>query len=103
MFRSQRRVFIMCGGMTEKSLNAEFYRIKADQYGSAEINQKCPGSPGHSPDLCLPARSRQGINLRIHLILINFLSNAVKYTREGGGIGLAVRELPQVVPNDSRI
>ena len=38
-----------------------------------------------------------GDKLRINQILINILSNAVKYTPEGGTIEMWVRELPQVM------
>ncbi len=44
-----------------------------------------------------------GDKLRINQILINLLSNSVKYTPEGGTIQMRVEELPQVVNNYSRI
>ena len=44
-----------------------------------------------------------GDKVRIKEILLNILSNAVKYTPEGGAIHLRVEELPQVVKNFSRI
>ena len=45
----------------------------------------------------------QGDKLRINQILINILSNAVKYTRKGGLISLTVTELPQEQAGCSRI
>jgi len=44
-----------------------------------------------------------GDKLRIDQILINILSNAVKYTQDGGNIKMTVNELPQVDKNYSRI
>ncbi|MDE7260690.1 MAG: response regulator, partial [Oscillospiraceae bacterium] len=44
-----------------------------------------------------------GDKMRINQILINLLSNSVKYTPENGTIGMRVDELPQVVDNYSRI
>ena len=44
-----------------------------------------------------------GDKLRINQILVNILSNAVKYTPNGGRISLNVEELPQVDRNYSRI
>ncbi|MCM1127660.1 MAG: response regulator [Lachnospiraceae bacterium] len=44
-----------------------------------------------------------GDKLRINQILINILSNAVKYTPNGGSIKMWVNELPQVDKNYSRI
>ncbi len=44
-----------------------------------------------------------GDKLRINQILINILSNAVKYTQNGGRISMSVRELPQVDRSYSRI
>ena len=44
-----------------------------------------------------------GDKLRISQILINILSNAVKYTQKGGVISLTVTELPQTAPDRSRI
>ena len=44
-----------------------------------------------------------GDKLRITQILINILSNAVKYTQKGGAITMAVTELPQSSPGRSRI
>ena len=44
-----------------------------------------------------------GDKMRINQILINLLSNSVKYTPEGGTIEMRVEELPQVVDNYSRI
>ena len=45
----------------------------------------------------------QGDKLRINQILINLLSNSVKYTPVGGKIEMRVEELPQVMKNYSRI
>ena len=44
-----------------------------------------------------------GDKMRINQILINLLSNSVKYTPENGIIEMRVEELPQVVNNYSRI
>ena len=44
-----------------------------------------------------------GDKLRINQILINILSNAVKYTPEGGSIEMRVTELPQRVKDHSHI
>jgi len=44
-----------------------------------------------------------GDKMRINQILINLLSNSVKYTPENGTIEMRVDELPQVVDNYSRI
>ena len=44
-----------------------------------------------------------GDKLRINQILINILSNAVKYTQEGGRIELCVTEMPQQVKDHSHI
>ncbi len=44
-----------------------------------------------------------GDKLRINQILINILSNAVKYTQDGGSIRMTVDELHQVDENYSRI
>ena len=44
-----------------------------------------------------------GDKMRINQILINLLSNSVKYTPENGSIEMRVEELPQVVHNYSRI
>ena len=44
-----------------------------------------------------------GDPLRINQILINILSNAVKYTQKGGLISMAVTELPQAAPDHSRV
>lgn len=44
-----------------------------------------------------------GDKLRINQILINILSNAVKYTQDGGKIKMLVDELPQVDESYSRI
>jgi len=44
-----------------------------------------------------------GDKMRINQILINLLSNSVKYTPENGTIEMRVDELPQVVNNYSRI
>ena len=44
-----------------------------------------------------------GDKLRIIQILINILSNAVKYTQKGGAISMAVTELPQTKPGVSRV
>ena len=44
-----------------------------------------------------------GDKLRINQILINILSNAVKYTQKGGAISLDVAELPQAPVGCSRI
>ena len=45
----------------------------------------------------------QGDKLRINQILINLLSNSVKYTPAGGQIEMRVEELPQMMPKYSRI
>lgn len=44
-----------------------------------------------------------GDKMRINQILINLLSNSVKYTQENGTIEMRVDELPRVVDNYSRI
>ncbi len=44
-----------------------------------------------------------GDKMRINQILINLLSNSVKYTPENGSIEMRVEEQPQVVDNYSRI
>ncbi len=44
-----------------------------------------------------------GDKLRIDQILINILSNAVKYTQDGGNIKMTVDELPQIDKTYSRI
>ena len=44
-----------------------------------------------------------GDKLRINQILINILSNAVKYTQKGGLISMTVTELPQGLPGHSRV
>jgi len=44
-----------------------------------------------------------GDKMRLNQILINLLSNSVKYTPENGSIEMRVEELPQVVSNYSRI
>ncbi|MEM9539893.1 MAG: PAS domain-containing protein [Cyanobacteria bacterium P01_E01_bin.42] len=48
--------------------------------------------PERLPSLCLDER-------RIRQALLNFLSNAVKFTPTGGVVGLAVQVLPPVEPN----
>ena len=45
----------------------------------------------------------QGDKLRINQILINLLSNSVKYTPTGGRIEMRVEELPQMMKKHSRI
>ena len=45
----------------------------------------------------------QGDKLRINQILINLLSNSVKYTPVGGRIEMRVEELPQVMKKHSRV
>ena len=45
----------------------------------------------------------QGDKLRLNQILINLLSNSVKYTPAGGKIQMRVEELPQVMKKHSRI
>ena len=45
----------------------------------------------------------QGDKLRLNQILINLLSNSVKYTPAGGRIEMRVEELPQMMPKYSRI
>ena len=45
----------------------------------------------------------QGDKLRINQILINLLSNSVKYTPAGGRIQMRVEELPQVMQKYSRV
>ena len=45
----------------------------------------------------------QGDKLRINQILINLLSNSVKYTPAGGRIEMRVEELPQMMEKHSRI
>ena len=45
----------------------------------------------------------QGDKLRLNQILINLLSNSVKYTPAGGRIVMRVEELPQMMPKYSRI
>ncbi len=44
-----------------------------------------------------------GDKLRINQILINILSNAVKYTPDGGTIEMYVNELPQIMEEYSRV
>ena len=44
-----------------------------------------------------------GDKLRINQILINILSNAVKYTQKGGLISMTVTELPQAAAGHSRV
>jgi len=44
-----------------------------------------------------------GDKVRINQILINILSNAVKYTQEGGEIEMTVQELPQMMPDYSHL
>ena len=44
-----------------------------------------------------------GDKMRINQILINLLSNSVKYTPENGTVEMRVEELPQVMSNYSRI
>ena len=44
-----------------------------------------------------------GDKMRINQIMINILSNAVKYTPNGGRIVMSVRELPQILKSYSRI
>jgi len=44
-----------------------------------------------------------GDKMRINQVMINVLSNAVKYTQEGGHIVMRVQELPQILKNYSRI
>ncbi len=44
-----------------------------------------------------------GDKMRINQVLINILSNSVKYTPEGGNIVMSIQELPQILQNYTRI
>ena len=50
-----------------------------------------------------PPEALLGDHLRLNQVLINLLSNSIKYTQEGGRIDFTLTELPEISPQYSRL
>jgi len=88
------------------TLNAEEVNLAEFIEGLNSIIRPQVRAKGQSMDIYTSGFKYEhliGDKMRINQILINILSNAVKYTQEGGRIEVTVSELPQIMEGYSRI